>query len=410
MTPKNWQIKKLGDVCELKSGVTIPKNLERVSGDILYVKVGDMNLSKNEAEITNSSRFVNSREIKQNQIIPNGAIIFPKRGGAIFTNKKRKIIKPTIVDLNTMAIIPGPKINNEYFYHWFKLVNLRDISNGANIPQINNYSFDEISIPFPESLKTQLKIVAILDDALGAVADAKLKAKANLQAAKDLFASELQSIFADPGVDWEERTLGDNNILQIVDGDRGKNYPTKKDFLSDGYCLFMNTKNVRPNGLEFKTKMFITQEKDQKMGKGKLKRRDVIMTTRGTIGNLGIYDKSIEYENVRINSGMLIFRPNEEKISSEFLFEILRSEVIKKQIINDVTGAAQPQLPIKTLIHFKFPLPPLKTQTQIVARLDALSDETKRLGAIYTAKIAALTELEKSLLQQAFSGGLTGEK
>lgn len=158
-----WEEKNIKEVCELKSGTTISSNLERTEGDILYVKVGDMNLPENEVEIYTSSRFVNRDEIKLNQIIPIGAIIFPKRGGAISTNKKRKIIKPTIVDLNTMAIIPGSKIETDYFFHWFRLIDLNNISNGTSIPQINNYSFDHIKIPFPISLQEQQTIVRQLD-------------------------------------------------------------------------------------------------------------------------------------------------------------------------------------------------------------------------------------------------------
>lgn len=158
-----WEEKIIKEVCELKSGTTISTNLERSEGDVLYVKVGDMTLPENEVEINTSSRFVYRAEIKANQIIPNGAIIFPKRGGAIATNKKRIIIKPTIVDLNTMAIIPGNKIDADYFFHWFQLIDLNSISNGTSIPQINNYSFDDVKIPFPKSKETQQTIVRQLD-------------------------------------------------------------------------------------------------------------------------------------------------------------------------------------------------------------------------------------------------------
>lgn len=160
---EGWEEKRLKDVCELKSGTTISPSLERTEGDVLYTKVADMNLSENLIEINTSSRFVNSREINKNQIIPQGAIVFPKRGGAIATNKKRKIIKPTIVDLNTMAITPGRKIDKDYFFFWFQLIDLNDISNGTSIPQINNYSFDNVFIPYPTSLKEQQAIVKKLD-------------------------------------------------------------------------------------------------------------------------------------------------------------------------------------------------------------------------------------------------------
>ena len=156
---EGWDENKLNEVCELKSGTTISTSLERNKGDVLYTKIADMNLPENLVEIHTSSRFVNRDEINQNQIIPEGAIIFPKRGGAIATNKKRKIIKPTIVDLNTMAIIPSKKIDKDFLFYWFQLFDLKDISNGANIPQINNYSFDEIYIPYPKSLAEQRAIV-----------------------------------------------------------------------------------------------------------------------------------------------------------------------------------------------------------------------------------------------------------
>lgn len=162
-TDEGWAESKISTVCELKSGTTISPSLERNEGDVLYTKVGDMNLPQNLVEINTSSRFVNRKEIKHVQIIPEGSVIFPKRGGAIATNKKRKIIKPTIVDLNTMAIIPGKKIDNDFFFHWFALIDLNEISNGTSIPQINNYSFDGIYIRYPISLIEQQKLVQMID-------------------------------------------------------------------------------------------------------------------------------------------------------------------------------------------------------------------------------------------------------
>lgn len=191
-----WEEKKLGEVCELKSGTTISSSLERNEGDVLYTKIADMNLPENLVEIHTSSRFADSNEIKKNQIIPEGAIIFPKRGGAIATNKKRKIVKPTIVDLNTMAIIPGKKIDKDFLYFWFQLIDLNDISNGTSIPQINNYSFDDVYIPYPISLSEQRRIVTKLD----ALSDETKKLEAIYQQKiaylEELKKSVLQKAFA----------------------------------------------------------------------------------------------------------------------------------------------------------------------------------------------------------------------
>ena len=50
--------------------------------------------------------------------------------------------------------------------------------------------------------------------------------------------------------DWEVKKLC-NAELQIIDGDRGDNYPSESELLNEGYCLFMNAKNVTNNGFSF---------------------------------------------------------------------------------------------------------------------------------------------------------------
>ena len=299
---------------------------------------------------------------------------------------------------------PKDKIDSKYFYYFLQNIDLGSLGYARHYRLLK-----EINVAYPKSLPEQQRIVSILDEAFAAIAKAKANAKQNLKNAKELFESYLQGVFEKKGDGWEERKLGESDLLEIIDGDRGKNYPTQKDFLKDGFCLFMNTKNVRPDGFEFETTMFISEAKDKAMGKGKLKRNDVVMTTRGTIGNLGVYDDSVEFENIRINSGMLIFRPNTKVITPHYLFETFRSGVFKAQIKKHTTGAAQPQLPIKTLVTFTIPVPiELKVQQTIVRQLDALRAETQKLEAVYQKKIDDLEELKKSILRKAFAGELRG--
>ena len=170
--------------------------------------------------------------------------------------------------------------------------------------------------------------------------------------------------------DWPIPTF-ETAPFQIIDGDRGTNYPSKEDFSPAGYCLFLNTKNVRADGFKFDELEFISAEKDSALRKGKLERGDVLLTTRGTIGNTGLYDESVEFDHIRINSGMLIFRPDATKLSSSYLFLFFQSENFRAQREAIVSGAAQPQLPIRNLNEAKIPLPPLATQQAIVAEIEA---------------------------------------
>lgn len=190
-----WKEVKLEDVCKFKSGTTIPKDLEHINGDIPYVKVADMNLPDNKVEICTSSKFGILSELRESQIIPVGAVIFPKRGGAIATNKKRKVIKPIIIDLNIMAIIPSEKINQNFLFYKMLSIDLTKLSNGGNIPQINNYSFDNEKILLP-TIPEQQQIVAEIEKRF-AVADEMEKAvNDSLLQAEKLKQSILKQAFA----------------------------------------------------------------------------------------------------------------------------------------------------------------------------------------------------------------------
>ena len=315
--------------------------------------------------------------------------------GKIWVNNHAHVLRPHRTVL----------LDNWLIYH-LNHSDLIEFVSGLTVPKLNQGCLREIPIPVPP-LAEQQRIVGLLDEAFEGIATAKATAEKNLQNARALFESHLQSVFTQRGPGWVEKSLGDESLVQIIDGDRGTNYPKSEDFLDEGHCLFLNTKNVRPNGFEFDSTMFITEEKDRQLRKGKLQRNDVILTTRGTIGNIGLYSEDVPFDHIRINSGMLIFRPNKNLLLPEYLFELFRSPIVREQIRKQTTGAAQPQLPIKTLVTFKIPVPTkLCEQRALVIRLREFEPETQRLARLYEQKLAALEALKKSLLHQAFTGAL----
>ena len=172
---------------------------------------------------------------------------------------------------------------------------------------------------------------------------------------------------------WPRQSFS-SSALEIIDGDRGKEYPKHSDFSDSGYCLFLNTGNVRPDGFDFSNCQFISEEKDQRLRKGKLMRHDLVMTTRGTIGNVAYYDDNVPYENLRINSGMVVFRANPAQLHPRFLYHFLRSPDFIGQTISMRSGVAQPQFPIRDIRRVELPTPDLATQTQIASLLSAYDD------------------------------------
>jgi type I restriction enzyme S subunit len=194
---------------------------------------------------------------------------------------------------------------------------------------------------------------------------------------------------------WKWVKLGDAP-LKIIDGDRGKNYPSNNELKNNGYCLFLSTKNVKSGGFCFDECQFITKEKDQALKKGKLKRFDLVFTTRGTIGNVGYFNSKVKYENIRINSGMVIIRPDTRSLNPEFNYYIFR--FIGKYINSFVSGSAQPQLPIRDLKEVKLPLPPLPEQKAIAEVLSSLDDKIELLHR----QNKTLEEMAMTLFRQWF--------
>jgi type I restriction enzyme, S subunit len=161
--PKNWEWSYLGQCFSLMSGTSFNKEKELESGQYIYVKVADMNLERNEVEITTSSRFLNPTTKELNALIPSGSIIFPKRGGAIATNKKRFVKNDLFVDLNVMAITPFEGINLDYAYGWLLGIDLAKLNSGTSVPQINNKDVAPLFFPIPP-LNEQHRIVAKVDE------------------------------------------------------------------------------------------------------------------------------------------------------------------------------------------------------------------------------------------------------
>jgi type I restriction enzyme S subunit len=192
--------------------------------------------------------------------------------------------------------------------------------------------------------------------------------------------------------EWETLPVAEAP-LDIIDGDRGVNYPKQEDFASSGDCLFLNTGNVTTTGFSFTDRSFITKEKDAMLRKGKLQRHDVVLTTRGTVGNVALFDDSVPFEHVRINSGMVLLRANQSKLLPRFLYLFVRSQIFKEQVAALSTGSAQPQLPIRDIRRIELPIPPLPEQKNIAAILGALDDKielNRRMNATMEAMARAL--------------------
>ena len=174
--------------------------------------------------------------------------------------------------------------------------------------------------------------------------------------------------------EWKFLTLKEAE-LEFIDGDRGVNYPKKSELLPEGDCVFLNTGNVRQNSFDFSNLDFITKEKDNLLRNGKLQRDDIVLTTRGTVGNVALYSQEVPFSNIRINSGMVIIRVNKNFWHPYFIYLFFQSHLFKKQISRLISGSAQPQLPISILETVNIPQLTLDEQKEIIFNIKSIDQK-----------------------------------
>ena len=272
-------------------------------------------------------------------------------------------------------------VNKEYFVFAVehKLAEMESKTHGATMKHIVKKDFDGTTIPYPP-IEKQAEIA----DHLRRITSLIDRQTEQLLLLDQLVKSRFIELFGDPvsnsmGLPTEPMTT----VCAIIDGDRGKNYPKQDEFSDTGYCLFLNAKNVTAMGFSFENRMFITEEKDNILHNGKLERGDVVLTTRGTLGNMAFYDDSVPFENVRINSGMVILRMKKSVMTEVFFMEQFKLQLqsIKGKI---ASGSAQPQLPISTMSKIRILLAPMALQEQFATFVEQ-TDKSKLCGKMEVA-------------------------
>jgi type I restriction enzyme, S subunit len=276
---------------------------------------------------------------------------------------------------------------------------IREKGTGATVQGIKASLLKEIEISFPP-LAEQQRIVGVLDEAFEGLATARANAEKNLQNARALFESHLQSVFTRRGPGWGEKRLED--VCVIGDGNHSSNYPKKEELVAEG-VPFIRATNLVEGEISDDDMRFLSPEKHAQLRKGHLKSGDILFTNRGEIGKTAIVDA--DHDGSNLNSQIAWLRCS-ETLNNRFLFHVLNSGAIKSHLELSKNGAALQQFTIRQIKELKIPIPLMDQQKALVVSLDGLSEETQRLARLYERKLAALEALKKALLHQAFAGEL----
>ena len=388
---QGWEVRKLGDVCDFVNGdrgTNYPSKSHRTETGIPFINAGHLTpngLDLESMDYISRERFnlLGSGKIKKDDIL------FCLRGSLGKFAKVQEFTEGAIAS-SLVIVRPNQKIISNFLMYYFESKicadMIKDFGNGAAQPNLSAGSLRQFEIPLPP-LPEQQRIVAILDEAFAAIAQAKANAEQNLQNAKELFESYLQSVFENKGEGWEEKTLGE--VCELISGQHidAKDY----NFLNQGIGYLTGPSDFGP------LNPVITKWTEKP--KIKAQSGDILITVKGSgVGKVNILNQN----EIAISRQLMAIRVT--KASKAFIYAILS---IKNEYFRELsTGAAIPGISRLQVLGLPIFIPSLSEQQAIVEKLDALSTETKQLEVIYQQKINDLDELKKSILQKAFAGEL----
>lgn len=330
-------------------------------------------------------------------VIPAGNVVIATRVGL---GKVCLLGQDTAINQDLRGVIPrdSKTLLVRFLFWWLKTQANAIIAEGtgATVQGVRLPFVKSLQIPVPSPAEQQ-RIVGVLDETFDGLAGATDHAETNCQNAKALFESHLRSVFAQRGDGWVDAEIGD--CIRFIDY-RGRT-PVK---VQSGIRL-ITAKNVKMGFLQDEPAEFIaTDSYESWMTRGIPSKGDVLFTTEAPLANVAQLNTA---EKVAFAQRIIIMQPAAAKLNSTFLKYLLLSGPVQQRIRARGTGATVQGIKAKLLrrIEISFPMH-LNEQERIVARLDGLSAEVKRLEALYRQKLAALDALKKSLLHQAFSGQL----
>lgn len=380
-----WEWKKLKDICEKGSSNIKQSDLKDLTGDY---------------PIFSASGYIQNVDFYQRDRDYIGII---KDGSGV----GRTMLLPAFSSvIGTLQYIL-PKEGNDIKFINYALQNI-DFSKsvqGAAIPHIYFKDYGETEILVPP-LSEQKRIVKFLDEEFSKIDTLKTNAETNLKNAKELFETTLEKELnplsrhserseessADLPSGWEWKTLGDV-CEKISDG----SHNPPKGTAANEYKM-LSSKNIFNDSLNFDDPRFLTKEEfDLENKRTNVKKGDILLTIVGTIGRCCVF---LEDEPVVFQRSVAVLKPNVSLVYSRFLMY----GIIALNIEKLGRGAAQKGVYLKQLSNISVPLPPLSVQKEIVARLDKLSENVKRLEANYKQIIANCDELKKSILKKTFEG------
>jgi type I restriction enzyme S subunit len=402
-----WKIRPIGEVCEVVNGGT-PKTGVAAYWDGKHQWITPAEMGKRSTPyIGETARKLTDAGLSNSSanLLPLFSVILSTRApiGHLVINTS-----PMATNQGCKGLVPGKAIHHKFlFYFLSSIVDLlNDLGTGATFKELSGGKLKDVTVPIPP-IPEQQRIVGILDEAFAGIATAKANAEKNLQNARALFESHLNSVFSQRGEGWVEKRLSD--VCDLQNG-----YAFKSgDYIKASNTLNIRMSSIRPGGSfdPEHNQRFLPDSYVKEYAAFLLKDNDLIIAMTDMASDpkiLGVPTlvSNKNGRNFLMNQrvGKLFGFSNEVRVP--YLRYFLTSPSIKLFYKNKGAGGLQINISKGDILSAQIPLPSIAKQDSIVDQFDELSEDTKRLESIYQQKLSALEALKTSLQHDAFRGAL----
>lgn len=276
---------------------------------------------------------------------------------------------------------------------------MEGLQKGASYPAVTDGDVKAQVIPFPP-LPEQHRIVAILDEAFDGIAKARANAEQNLQNARALFESHLQSVFTQRGEGWVEHRRPLADLCDLIVDCEHKTAPTQDEGIPS-----IRTPNIGKGRLLLDGVYRVSEATYREWTRrAEPLPGDLILAREAPAGNVAVIPENLK---VCLGQRTVLIRPNLKVFEPEFLALTLLLPHMQRKLLAHSRGATVQHVNMKDIRALDVgAIPSLSIQREIVSIAQKSSDETQRLESLYQSKLDALDDLKQSLLHQAFSGQL----
>lgn len=391
---KGWERKQIGDLCEVIAGQSPEGKFYNNDGKGMPFYQGKKDFGEKFIEApttwtTQTTKIAREGDILMSVRAPVGPVNFATDEACI--------------GRGLAAIRSRAELNRDFLF--YQLLHLQpEIAGkeGAVFASINKSEIEALPITFA-LLPEQQRIVGILDEAFEGIATAKANAEKNLQNARALFDSHLQSVFTQRGEGWVEKIfeeLIESNVIGLTKNSREQG--------EDKAWPYVKMNNITRDNRFDSSSFTCVDATDEEVSKFTLQDGDFLFNTRNSyelVGKSCIYE-SDWHDVVLFNNNIMRVR-FKSGVDARFVLQAFSSKAVANELNALKSGTTNVSaIYFKDLRSLVIPIPPIAAQKTIAAKLESLRTQTQRLESIYQQKLAALEALKKSLLHQAFSGVL----